>query len=208
MPLAPMGCEVQVHEKADKRGTWAYHSVDGWYLTTSPDHYCTHLCHIKNTSSDRLLDTVHFKHKHITNPTLTHADKIMQALSHCAQVLKGKDTTATNQELCNLQKLVEVTQANLLQQASSNSPAFPMEQTQPPTMDQLTQQTHAAPRVQPNALLRVQPNEQNTERRTTRSMATQQPSTTDVHPPCIARWRGRRNNTLMLQETKKDSDHL
>ncbi|KAL7502426.1 hypothetical protein ACHAXN_000718 [Cyclotella atomus] len=32
MPLAPMGCEVQVHEKTDKRGTWAYHSVDGWYL--------------------------------------------------------------------------------------------------------------------------------------------------------------------------------
>jgi hypothetical protein len=30
MPLAPMGCEAQVHEKTDKRGTWAYHSVDGW----------------------------------------------------------------------------------------------------------------------------------------------------------------------------------
>ncbi len=34
MPLAPMGCEAQVHEKTDKRGTWAYHSVDGWYLFT------------------------------------------------------------------------------------------------------------------------------------------------------------------------------
>ena len=29
MPLAPMGYEVQVHEKTDKRGTWAYHSVNG-----------------------------------------------------------------------------------------------------------------------------------------------------------------------------------
>jgi hypothetical protein len=36
----------------------------------------------------------------------------------------------------------------------------------------------------------------------------QQPSTTDVHPPRITRRRGRRNNTLMLPETKKDSDHL
>ena len=43
MALAPMGCEVQVHEKTDKRGTWAYHSVDGWYLATSPEHYRTHL---------------------------------------------------------------------------------------------------------------------------------------------------------------------
>lgn len=39
MPLAPMGCESQVHEKTDKRGTWAFHSLDGWYLNTSPEHY-------------------------------------------------------------------------------------------------------------------------------------------------------------------------
>ena len=29
MPLAPLECNVQVHEKADRRGTWAFHSVDG-----------------------------------------------------------------------------------------------------------------------------------------------------------------------------------
>ncbi len=211
MPLAPIGCEVQVYKKVDKWGTWAYHSVGGWYLSTSPDHYCTHLCHIKNTSSDQLSDTIHFKHKHITNPTLTHANKIMWVLSHCAQVLRGKEATATNQELCNLQRLVEVMQANLLQQASGTKPALPREQTQmqPPPMDQLTQQIQAAPRVQPNALPRVQPNEHNTERtRTPRSMATQPPSTTDVHPLCITRQRGRQNDTLMLQESKKDSDHL
>ena len=39
MPLAPMGCKVQVHKKTDKRGTFSYHSVDGWYLATSDEHY-------------------------------------------------------------------------------------------------------------------------------------------------------------------------
>ncbi len=29
MPLTTMGCEAQVHEETDKRGTWAYHLVDG-----------------------------------------------------------------------------------------------------------------------------------------------------------------------------------
>ncbi len=52
MPLAPMECEAQVHEKTNKRGTWAYHLVDGWYLFTSPKHYCTHNCHIKHTKSE------------------------------------------------------------------------------------------------------------------------------------------------------------
>ena len=69
MPLAPMGCTVQVHEKTVIRGTWAYHSVDGWYLSTSPDHYRTHRCHIKATKSEWVSDTINFSHKHITRPT-------------------------------------------------------------------------------------------------------------------------------------------
>ena len=32
MPLAPMGCAVQIHEESSQRRTWAPHSVDGYYL--------------------------------------------------------------------------------------------------------------------------------------------------------------------------------
>jgi hypothetical protein len=88
MPLAHMGCEVQVHEKSDSHGTWAYHSIDGWYLSTSPEHYRTHVCHNKSTKSNRLSDNVHFKHKHITNPALTHNDKIMIAVAELSKILK------------------------------------------------------------------------------------------------------------------------
>ncbi len=51
MPLTPMGYEAQVHEKTIKCSTCAYHSVNGWYLFTSPEHYCTHNRHIKHTKS-------------------------------------------------------------------------------------------------------------------------------------------------------------
>ena len=89
MPLASMGCEAQIHKKTNKQGTWAYHSVDGWYLFTSPEHYCTHICYVKATKSKRHLDTVHFKQKNITNPTITHADKVMQALAECIKTITG-----------------------------------------------------------------------------------------------------------------------
>ena len=97
MPLAPMGCKVQVHKKADKRGTWAYHSIDWWYLSTSPEHYQTHVCHIKHTNSERFLYTVQFKHKKITKLSLTHTNKIMRVLLHCIQALKGAEATTTEQ---------------------------------------------------------------------------------------------------------------
>ena len=74
MPLAPMGCAVQIHEDADKRGSWSPHTVDGWYLGTSPDHYRSHIIHVKGTKADRISETVFFKHKYLTNPTVTHTD--------------------------------------------------------------------------------------------------------------------------------------
>jgi hypothetical protein len=89
MPLAPMGCEAQVHEKTNKRSTWAYHLVNGWYLFTLPEHYCTHNCHIKHNKSKRVSDTVQFQHKRITNPSITHADKVMHALAECVKVIQG-----------------------------------------------------------------------------------------------------------------------
>jgi hypothetical protein len=38
MPLTPMGCAVQIQERREKRGSWAYILIDGWYLCTSPEH--------------------------------------------------------------------------------------------------------------------------------------------------------------------------
>jgi hypothetical protein len=39
MPLAPMGYAVQICERSEKRGSWAFNSIDGWYIRTSPEHY-------------------------------------------------------------------------------------------------------------------------------------------------------------------------
>ena len=89
MPLAPMGMSVQVHKKIDKRGTWTYHTVEGWYLATSPEHYRTHRCHIKTTSNKRFTDTVHFSYKTINQPAVTHADKVMAAIANCAKSIKN-----------------------------------------------------------------------------------------------------------------------
>jgi hypothetical protein len=104
MPLAPIRCEVQVHEKSGSRGTWAFHSVNGWYLAMSPEHYRMQTCHIKSTQSERLSDTVHVKHKNITNPSLSNANKIMKAISDLANVLKRNPmvTSKQQQEIRNL----------------------------------------------------------------------------------------------------------
>jgi hypothetical protein len=71
MPLTPIGCAVQIHECSERRGSWAANAVDRWYLQMSPKHYRCHIFYVKNTRSERVSETVHFKHKYITQLTLT-----------------------------------------------------------------------------------------------------------------------------------------
>jgi hypothetical protein len=183
MPLAPMGCEAQVHEKTDKRGTWAYHSVDGWYLFTSPEHYRKHNCHIKHSKSERLSNTVQFQHKRITNPTITHADKVMHALANCVKALQGMTSSARNSQAAqDLHRIIEVTKAHV--QANPDRLADVATSSTTPNMQRVprvqTPNMSRVPRVQvpPN----VPATNNNDNRRITRSMRAQ-PSVPRVHKP-------------------------
>jgi hypothetical protein len=164
MPLAPMGCAVQVHEKTDKRGTWAYHSVDGWYLATSPEHYRTHLCHIKDTKSERFTDTAQFSHKNITRPTITQADKVMAAIADCARTIKDVGIDNGSDEMQQLLQLTEKAiqrDPTIAEKAAASTPSVPRvpsgksndDQRQTRSMSRIMQQisqviTQAVPRVE------------------------------------------------------------
>ena len=94
MPLAPLGCAVQMHDKPNNRTTWAPHAIDGWYINTSPDHYRCFTIFNKETRAERVSDTVFFKHKYLTQPTVTPKDAIMMAAKQLAKALAG-DLPAT-----------------------------------------------------------------------------------------------------------------
>ena len=83
-------------------------SVNGWYLRTSDEHYRCHVIYVKNTRSERISDTVHFKHKHITAPTLTPEDTIVKALNDLTQALKNRRNTKGTVEYEALQRLDEL----------------------------------------------------------------------------------------------------
>eukprot|EP00804_Cyclotella_cryptica_P025603 CCRYP_002838-RA/>CCRYP_002838-RA protein AED:0.23 eAED:0.23 QI:0/-1/0/1/-1/1/1/0/716 len=144
MPLAPMGCEVQVHEKTNQRGTWAYHCVDGWYLFTSPEHYRMHNCHIKSTKAKCFSDTIHCRHKHITLPSLTPQDKLMHALANCKAALSRTRGSPGTSQIHDLQRLVDLTHTTLEHRPPPSSTPTPRPLPTSPS-------DHTIPRV-PSAL--------------------------------------------------------
>ena len=80
-------------------------AVDGWYLRTSNEHYRCHVIYVKHSRSKRISDTVHFKHKHITIPTVTPEDTIVKCMNDLTQALKDRRNTQGAVEYEALQKL-------------------------------------------------------------------------------------------------------
>jgi hypothetical protein len=105
MPLAPIGCAVQFHVKPSHQRTWGKHSTDGWYIGTSPEHYRSYRIFVKAMRSHCLSDTVFFKHKYITQPTVTPADAIIKALCDFMVTLKGTTNLRGQQNMKAITKL-------------------------------------------------------------------------------------------------------
>ena len=105
-----MGCAVQFHIKPNRRKSWGEHSSDGWYLTTSPDHYRCHNIFVKATRAKRISNTVYFKHKHITQPTLTTEDLIIKAIQDFSQAIKGSKKLGSNTQIDAIQGLTDALQ--------------------------------------------------------------------------------------------------
>jgi hypothetical protein len=100
-----MGCAVQIHQGSERRASWAANAIDGWYLQTSPEHYRCHVIYVKQTKSERVSDTVFFKTKYITQPTLSRADIVSKALNDLTQALKGKSNKKGLEQIDALKRL-------------------------------------------------------------------------------------------------------
>ena len=104
-PLAPLGCAVQLFESNSRRGTWAEHSTDGWYIETLMEHYRCHRIYVKKTRGERISDTVFFIHKYITQPKVTPADTIVKALGDLMHALKGRRNVKGTSEIEALERI-------------------------------------------------------------------------------------------------------
>lgn len=63
--------------------------MDSHYIRTSPDHYRCYEALVTETKSIRVTDTILFKHRHLTNPTVSVADEVSTAAANLTEVIKG-----------------------------------------------------------------------------------------------------------------------
>ena len=74
----------------------------------SHEHYRCHVIYVKMTRSERVTDTVHFKHKHISQPTVTPEDIIVKVLNNLTQALNERRNKKGTEEMEALQKMDKI----------------------------------------------------------------------------------------------------
>ncbi|KAL7526429.1 hypothetical protein ACHAXR_001484, partial [Thalassiosira sp. AJA248-18] len=127
-PLAPLGCPVLAHEKPDKRGTWSDHAINAWNIGTSMEHHRCFKIYNKTTRAERIADTLFFKHKYLTSPSVTPEDAVVAAAQQLAQAIGG-NSKGENKAMTALKeaaKLFEnIAQENKENKNSNNNSSSP-----------------------------------------------------------------------------------
>jgi hypothetical protein len=109
MPLGPLGCATQCFAGPDQRKSFGAHSIDSFYIGTSPDHYRCQKVFLPETRSERVTDTIVFKHKRITCPQVSTADAITMAAANLTEAIKSNmPKNLTNLDMKELERLVKI----------------------------------------------------------------------------------------------------
>ena len=91
-PLAPPGTKAMVHVKPDKRKSWDYHAIDGFYIGPALEHYRCLKTYIPKTHRERVADTVKIIPNVIPFPQSNLDDHIKNVSEQLFHLLKNKNT--------------------------------------------------------------------------------------------------------------------
>ena len=103
-PFAPLGAAVEMHVMPVSRPTWGEHTKYGFYIGTSLDHYRCRSIWLPESEGVRVAHTIFFKHRYLTQPTITDTDAILLASDNLYAAIKGvvPDSSPTKTAIAHL----------------------------------------------------------------------------------------------------------
>jgi hypothetical protein len=91
-PLASPGTRVVVHITPAQRPNRGPHSVDGWYVGSSPEHYRCHKCYIPSTFGVRDALTIDWFPHNVPFPRVTTDEYLRQTAHDMLKLIQNKTT--------------------------------------------------------------------------------------------------------------------
>ena len=89
-PLCPPGTKAIIHSKSNNRGSWNFHSKEGWTIGPALEHYRCIKCFMPDTNKEINADTLFLIPKHIPIPTPTLDAQLKATASQLIALIKKK----------------------------------------------------------------------------------------------------------------------
>eukprot|EP00804_Cyclotella_cryptica_P002823 CCRYP_009357-RB/>CCRYP_009357-RB protein AED:0.24 eAED:0.24 QI:0/0/0/1/0/0/2/0/561 len=139
-PFVPLGMEALVHDKPHRHKSFAQHCTKGYVIGTSYEHYRCWKVWTPTSCTTRISATVFFKHKYITNPTVTPADAVIAAAANLSHLLTHNVQAHHNNkvkqtDLTRLQILTQPSPLHNEKPSTRHSPTTPLPSTLPAVSD-------------------------------------------------------------------------
>jgi hypothetical protein len=119
-PLAPPGIRVLIHEKPDKRATFAPHAIDGWYIGPAREHYRCYKVFVWETQAERITDTISWFPTQVKLPTATSEERIAASLQDVVTELQQPRPPFSTINLNESQSATLINVTNILSKIIQN----------------------------------------------------------------------------------------
>jgi hypothetical protein len=138
-PIAPIGCEVIVHDRRNERSSWDNHGSPGYYIDRAEQHYRNYKCYMKNIKSTRISNTVEFFSNYCTLPRVRSIDRLTLILQDLHEVLSQPPRTIPFlQQGTDLSAALQAIQKILCIVKDETASSKPVTTITPPRVDETT----------------------------------------------------------------------
>ena len=98
-PLGTLGCKLIMHKKTNTRPSWYFRGKYGWNVGVPLEIYRCQFIVAKDTRSVQESTHSWIFHHHLTQPTLTHTDRILHRINMLSCALTDVPTVACDAQL-------------------------------------------------------------------------------------------------------------
>ena len=104
-PLVPLVCNIISHKKTGTRNSWEFRGTAGWNVGVALQHYQCHTIVSQAIKAVQVLDTVEFRHHHLTLQDVTPADRIVHGMTTLTCALCDAPAISCDNQLAAIQAL-------------------------------------------------------------------------------------------------------
>eukprot|EP00804_Cyclotella_cryptica_P002957 CCRYP_013294-RA/>CCRYP_013294-RA protein AED:0.17 eAED:0.16 QI:0/0/0/1/1/1/2/0/794 len=110
LPFVTLGMEALVHDKPNRCKTYSQHCFKGWVIGTSTEHCRCWKIWTTATCTTCIAATVFFKHKYLTNPSISPTDALIATAANLAHAIQhnAKAQHVGAKKLQDLQRLQQL----------------------------------------------------------------------------------------------------